>query len=337
MLFYDLLSFDRGLPGHTFLTAAETLKAEPHLDPEGLQGAARYFDGQVEFPERLCLENALDAAAQGALLRNHTDLVGYVLDHGQVVGAELRDQLSGETTTVYADCVLNATGAWLDRSLAPIRPGRPPLLRTTKGVHLVTPSLGSNAVVLFARADRRLFFVVPWFGFSLIGTTDTDEANPPDRVRAEQDDIDYLVGETRRAFPNLADVRPFYAMAGVRALVRKDGVHESDVSRQHAVRVQAHEGGPAGLVSVVGGKITGDRAIAEDAIDHLRGVVSAPIGRCITASRRLPGTPLDQQRLAAEIELEGSALGLDAAQRAYLVRQYGRAGRGGPAVSWRRA
>jgi glycerol-3-phosphate dehydrogenase len=324
MLFYDLLSFDRGLPGHAFLTAAETLKAEPHLDAEGLQGAARYFDGQVEFPERLCLENALDAASQGALLRNHTELVSYVVNQGRVVGAELRDGLTGETATVYADCVLNATGAWLDRSLAPIRRGRPPLLRTTKGVHLVTPSLGSNAVVLFARADRRLFFVVPWFGLSLIGTTDTDEANPPDRVRAEPEDIDYLVGETRRAFPNSADVRPLYAMAGVRALVRKEGVHESEVSRQHAIRVQTQEGGPAGLVSVVGGKITGYRAIAEDAINHIRSLISAPTGRCITASRPLPGTPLDQQRLAAEIDPEGSALGLNAAQRAYLARQYGR-------------
>jgi glycerol-3-phosphate dehydrogenase len=158
----------------------------------------------------------------------------------------------------------------------------------------------------------------------LIGTTDTDEASPPDRVRAEQADIDYLIAETRRAFPNLASVRPFYAMAGVRALVRKEGVQESAVSRQHAIRVQAQEGGPAGLISVVGGKITGYRAIAADAVDHLRGVVRAPIGRSITASRPLPGTPLDQQRLVAEIEPEGSALGLDAAQRAYLVRHYGR-------------
>jgi glycerol-3-phosphate dehydrogenase len=214
MVLYDLLSYDKSLPSHRFLSRAETLAAEPNLDPTGLQGAARYLDAQVEFPERLCLENALDAADHGAIVRNYTQVERFVIEAGRVVGAELCDTRNGERAAIRARLTLNVTGPWLDRTLADIRPSAPPLLRTTRGVHLVTRKLASNGVGLFS-SDGRFLLIVPWRGLSLIGTTDTDEPDPPESSRAEVDDIRYLVEETRRAFPGLASLNPKRRRAGV--------------------------------------------------------------------------------------------------------------------------
>jgi glycerol-3-phosphate dehydrogenase len=322
MLLYDALSFDKSLPGHRFLSEDETLVAEPNLDPSGLQGAARYFDAQVALPERLCLENALDAAAHGAVLRNYTRSERFLIDRRRLAGIEVRDGVTGERATVTAHVTVNATGPWLDRTLAEIRPSAP-LLRTTRGVHLVTERLGPNAVVLFARSDGRLFFVVPWLGLSLIGTTDTDEPDRPENVRADPDDLRYLLDEARHAFPGLANLRPYFSMAGVRALVRKEGVRESEVSRKHAVLDHAREGGPDGLLSILGGKITACRAIAEEAVD----LVSRKLGRrasCATHRRPLPGAPLDRAHLREEVARRAEKLGLSPEQQRYLLAVYGR-------------
>src|SRR4030081_1102434 len=96
---------------------------------------------------------------------------------------------------------VNATGPWLDLTTAGLRRGRRPLLRLTKGVHLVTPSATRHAHVLFAQRGGRLFFVVPWLGYSLVGTTDTDYRGDPADAAATREDVEYLVEEAKRAFP----------------------------------------------------------------------------------------------------------------------------------------
>lgn len=326
MVIYDLLSFDKSLPGHHFLSRAATLRAEPNLDPDGLQGAAGFYDAQVDFPERLCLENALAAAAHGALLRNHTKAGRLVVEGGAAVGAEVRDTLTGEQATIRARLTIAATGAWLDRTLERIQGPARPLLRTTKGVHLVAPRVNGYGVVLSARSDRRIFFVVPWRGMSLIGTTDTDERDPPHASRPERADVRYLLEETRRAFPAVAGLQPFFAMAGVRALVRKDKVRASDVSRRHALYDGEAIGGPRGLLAVAGGKITAYRGIAEDAVDRVCRALGthAP---STTARRPLPGAPPDRAALESATRQAAEGLGLNAEQALYLVAQYGQRAR----------
>jgi glycerol-3-phosphate dehydrogenase len=341
MLLYDLLSFDRSLPGHDFLSREQALAAEPALDPDNLLGAARYYDAQVGLPERLCFENALDAAAHGGLLRNYTRVERLLVEDGVVVGAEVADSLSGQRGPVRARRTLLATGAWLDRTLASCAQPARPLLRTTRGVHLVTSPLGDHAVVLFARRDRRLFFVVPWRGTSLIGTTDTDEAEPPESVRADRDDVDYLLDETRRAFPGAQRLQPYYAMAGVRALVRREGVGASQVSRRHKLLDHAARGGPDGLISILGGKITAYRAIAEQAVD----LVCRQLGRqTVGATDRLPlpGKPAGPERLLDALAAASAELPLDDLQRQHLAALYGQRAlsvldlaRGRPALSQR--
>ena len=115
MALYDLLSYDKSLPNHRMLSAAETLSEEPTLRPDGLQGAAAYFDAQVSMPERLCLENILDAESHGAAVASYTEVVDARREGDRVVALQIKSTETGETGELKAKVFLNATGAWCDR------------------------------------------------------------------------------------------------------------------------------------------------------------------------------------------------------------------------------
>lgn len=258
---YDLLSFDKSLPSRAFFDAARMAEMEPELRREGLKGAAAYYDAQVDSPERLTLENILDARAHGAVALNYAEVTGAVNEGGRTAGVRVRDLLEGGECEVRARLVVNATGPWLDRVALRLGPHPRPWLRTTKGVHLACDPVNRNAFAMRSPVDGRLFFVIPWLGYSWVGTTDTDFEEDPSLAAATRDDIEYLLESAGHYFPALRHGQIHWTNAGVRALVREPG-SASSVSRQH--RVVADR---PGLISVVGGKITGYRAIAEQVTD----------------------------------------------------------------------
>ena len=267
MFLYDLLSLDKSLPKRKRLGRAGALAAEPNLDPDGLAGAWRFYDAQVPFVERLVIENALDAAAHGALILNHARATGYLREGLRVAGAVVEDRIGGASLDVRARVTVNATGPWLDETLAPLRPGARPVLRRTKGTHLVVPRATEQAHVLFAKRDGRLFFVLPWNGYTMVGTTDTDYAGDPGTAEASREDVEYLRTEASRAFPHAPFDRIHFTWAGVRALVREEGVSAGEVSRKHKLYDHRRRDGIDGVLSVIGGKITAYRAIAEEVTD----------------------------------------------------------------------
>jgi len=267
MQLYDALSLDKSLPKRKWLDRDETLAAEPALDPDGLQGAWRFYDAQVPLVERLVIENVVDAADHGGLVLNHACATSYLRDGDRVSGAVVRDRIADADLEVRARLVVNATGPWLDRTIAPLRRDAKPLLRLTKGIHLVTPRATKQAHVLFAKSDGRLFFVLPWLDATIVGTTDTDYQGDPADAAATEQDVRYLQAEARRAFPNVPFDEIYFTWAGVRALVREEGVAEGQVSRKHALFDHERRDGVAGVLSVVGGKITAYRAIAEEVTD----------------------------------------------------------------------
>ena len=327
MQLYDALSYDKSLPTRQWLNRKQLLRAEPGLNPSDLQGAWQFYDGQVSLVERLVIENALDAASEGGVILTYAPAVRFLRDdQGAVTGAIVRDAFSERQVEARARLIVNATGPWLDLTTAGLRPGRRPLLRLTKGVHLVTPSASRHAHVLFAQRDGRLFFVIPWLGYSLVGTTDTDYRGDPSEVAASAEDVEYLVEEARRAFPTGRFEHIYYTWAGVRALVRIEHVREGKVSRKHAVHDHARRDGVPGIVSVVGGKVTGYRAIAEEV-----GVLVArrlgQTGRSdsITQVRPLPGGHLHdlQAYIDGEIWPAARELGLEREQAEHLGSVYG--------------
>ena len=182
MWLYDLLSWDKSLPRHRFLSAPDAKAAEPLLNGDGLKGAFIYYDGHVPMPERLCLEAVLQAAEHGAVIANHARAVG-LAHNGGIFTVTAKDELTGRTYKVRTRTVINASGPWADevnaKLIGPTKPG----LRRTKGIHLLIPKLSEHAIVMLAESDGRLFFAVPWREFTYIGTTDTDFDGDLDRMR----------------------------------------------------------------------------------------------------------------------------------------------------------
>jgi len=285
MMLYDMLSYDKSLPNHRFLSPAEVATLEPHLKKDGLSGAVLYSDARVDSPERLCLENIIDARQHGACTLNDAEVMGALRSGGTVEGVAVRNLLGGEELEVKGRMVVNATGPWFDRMAGILTSHTQNMVRTTKGIHMICPAINQRALVLFSGVDKRLFFVIPWCGHSLIGTTDTDFQEDPAQARATGTDVNYLLQSLEEFFPH-KDSPIYFTSAGVRALVMKGG-SESFVSRLHRI-VDGEQRNVPGLVSVLGGKITGYRAIAEEVTDLVCTKLKVNQS-CETATLPLPG------------------------------------------------
>ena len=280
---YDALSFGKTLPSRRWLAASAARSADRALQTLDLRGAAAYYDARVDSPERLALENVLDAEANGARAFNYCEVVSADPRSGRVA---VRDALDGAEARIGARVVVNATGAWFERTSAALVGRSPQRIRTTKGIHIVVPPLTERALVLYSRIDQRLLFAIPRGGLTWIGTTDTDYAGDPAQARATRADVEYLIQSVTDTFPRLTMEDVLYTTAGVRALVQQEG-RESSVSRMHKI-VDGEPVAPEGMISVLGGKITGYRAIAEDTVDAVCRRLGCRAG-ARTALRPLPG------------------------------------------------
>src|SRR5690606_30104289 len=217
--------YDKSLPRHQMLDREATLRREPGLDPDGLVGAAFYYDAQVPYPERLTVENALSARDHGAVVLTYAKVDRLLIENDQVVGVHFTDMLNGGEHEARGRLVVNAAGPWVDEVLRGI--GAPRMIGGTKGTHIVVdpfPGAPTEALYVEARADGRPYFIVPWNGRYLIGTTDTRYNDDLDRVFPTEDEIDYLISETNRVLPSAGLTRDdvLYAYAGVRPLPYKE-------------------------------------------------------------------------------------------------------------------
>jgi glycerol-3-phosphate dehydrogenase len=308
MTLYDLLSYDKRLPGHRFLTAAELETIEPSLCRQGLQGALAYWDAQANSPERLCLENLIDARDHGARTFNYAEVTGALYGSDLIEGIRVRDLLSDDRTEVgiKGRVIVNASGPWFDRVAGKLTEMRgAPQIRTTKGVHIACSPVANRAMVVFSHVDGRLMFVIPWLGHSWIGTTETEFADDPATARATSKDVDYILRSVAPYFPSLDTNQILFSNAGVRALAK--GKSGSSNSRRHRI-ADGTQPGAGNLVSVLGGKITGYRAIAEEVVDAVCGKLNTK-ALCSTAKTPLPGARGDVKPAAVpDTELEDETI-----------------------------
>ncbi len=286
---YDLLAGFRNVEPHRHLTVAGVREHEPALAVEGLCGGALYFDCWTD-DARLTLETVLAARSLGAAVLNHAEVTALEKDAGgRLAAAQVRDMLSGATTLVRARAFVNVAGPWLDHVRRLDDPGAPPRLRLTKGVHAIfdRSRIGNRDAVVIRGLDGRVMFAIPWQSQTLVGTTDTFYSGDPAEVRADGDDVDYLLGAVNRAFPS-ADVTArdiISTYAGLRPLVApEDERSASDVSREDQIFES-----PAGLISLGGGKLTTHRHVAELLVDRVAEGLGRKTGRCRTAEVPLPG------------------------------------------------
>jgi glycerol-3-phosphate dehydrogenase len=325
MTLYDALSLYRNVEPYRMLSAAEACRLEPALESSDLTGAAHYFDAQMD-DARACLEVALSARAAGAHIETYERVDGLTRRNGLVSGVRVGAR------EISSRVVVNAAGPWLDQVGAmgdddqQIRPQTHPQIRPqirlTRGAHLVMrPLLREHALVLSAARDGRVFFVIPWRGHTLVGTTDLDYTGDPAAVTCSDEERRYLLEETQRALPNsrISDADVVAEFAGVRPLVFEPGQPASAVGREDLITEDAQ-----GVIAIAGGKFTTARAVAERVIARVaRRLNRDDLSPCRTASTPLIGghSIPDGERQAWLARAQ--SLGLDGPQFDALVGMYG--------------
>jgi glycerol-3-phosphate dehydrogenase len=325
LLLYDLLSWRRNLPRHRPLGKRALLRLEPMIRERGLTGGALYYDAQCD-DARLVVATARAAAMQGAAIATWMTVTGLQVVDGRIARAELADQVTGETGRVEFRAVVNATGPWTDAVRRLEDPGAQPILRPTKGVHILFPRhrLGhAHAITFTSPIDGRVMFVLPWGELSYAGTTDTDHAESPETVTTTREDVHYLLRSVNALFPSarLAEEDVVGVWAGLRPLLRgPDGRGPSAVSREHQVLR-----GPGGMWTIAGGKLTTWRSMAAELVDKVARTLGQRSGPDATARRRSREEPLpggESPTLAGFQEMAERA-GLPSDTAEHLVRHYG--------------
>ena len=317
MLLYDIFSFDKTLPSHRMLPKEKFHQLFRYLDQEGLKGGAQYYDGQAVYAERLCLENIIAAEQAGATCLNYAEVTGLVRDRDRVTELECEDKLTGASFTVQGSnqaVIINTSGPWVDQvcqrgetgeQSAPI--GEKPKIGGTKGSHIVVPPFSGapdTALYVEAKSDGRPFFIVPWLGMYLIGTTDLRFEGNLDQVKADNNEIDYLLRETNLIIPSAQLTRDdvTFTYSGVRPLPNAEGQKPGSVTRKHIIYDHGSEG-VKNLISLIGGKLTTFRHVAEELVDTVGKKQQRHLPACPTLNTPFPGAivPSDE-RVTATVQ-----------------------------------
>lgn len=310
LMLYDFFAGTLGSSqGHRHFSRSEFMERFPCLNPALLTDGFTYADAQTD-DARLVLELIDGALSAGAVCVNYCKVTGFIDDRGQVCGARVQDMVDDKTAVVYARQVVNTIGQWTPDSGC----------RLTKGIHLILPKmLDGEALLLTAESDGRVFFIIPWYGITLLGTTDTDYSGGIEQVRVEADEVAYLLTEANRVLNvnwTAADVIGSYA--GLRVLKQSPKAMPSDVSRDWELKVADD-----GLLTSIGGKITSAR---EDAA-HIVNTICANLGldkACKTNARPFPwlAAAEDFRQWADAVLVKAAALGIDSESALWLIRRH---------------
>ena len=330
LMLYDLLSFDKRwqddpderLPSHRWLNKQDALEREPVIRGKNLRGAFLYYDAQMYSPERLALECLIDADAHGAALANYVEATKLRQSNGRITGCSARDTVSGRDIDIVAKATLVAAGPWadifLDRALG--KPSATRLLRS-KGIHVLTRALTKDCALTMAAGDGH-FFVMPWRGHSLIGTTDTSFKKSPDELAVSGTDIGDFLSFVDKFLPAAQlgprDVENSYA--GLRPLVDDGSGDTYHASRRAELVDHSKQDGAAGLFSAVGGKWTTSRALAETVVNTIADKMDFNIRMCTTAKSPLPGGRIGRWKAFTSDMLKSYPA---MASREHLTHMYG--------------
>ena len=319
---YDTLAGKKAIVHpHEYLKLKETCSRYPFLSGHGLKGALTYGDCQTD-DFRFTLEIINGAYDAGAVAVNYIEAVDLLTKNGQVLGANVTDRTDQTTFEVRASITVNASGPWLTRFGQSDKCTKP--IRLTKGVHIVLPKIVSNDAILgMSKQDGRVFFIIPWYGKTLIGTTDTHFAGDPDHVEIEDGDVDYLITAANRILNddlswNRSSVIGNFC--GLRALKNEMGKSPSSVTREWAL-----EETQEGLLSSIGGKFTSSRQDAAVIVDQAMEILQKPRGmHAPTEARPFPWCPqenfMDWKRRTLD---ENIHLGLDVETAEWCSKRYG--------------
>jgi glycerol-3-phosphate dehydrogenase len=291
---YDLLAGSSSLGPTKILSKRETQQRIPGIAAKGLKGSILYHDGQFD-DARLALALARTARDHGALVLNYVRCTELLKRDGKICGARVQDAETGQSFTLQASAVINATGIFVDALRQQDTPGLDPLLSVSRGTHIVVAgdflqpngSGPANAIMVPKTEDGRIIFAIPWLGKVVIGTTDLPASKVEMEPGHDPSEIDFLL-ETINPFlsrPVLrADILSIFS--GLRPLVTGKQANTSKLSREHHIDIS-----PSNLITVAGGKWTTYRRMAEATLDFAIQHNLLPPTQCVSKTIRLRGAP----------------------------------------------
>lgn len=278
------------------LSGEEVRTREPYL-ADDVDKAIAVPDAAID-PFRLCVANAADAQAHGARIETHAEVIDVLVEEGAVVGVEIEHgtgpakrsrRQTGETERIYAKHVVNATGAWAGHigEMA----GVDVRVRPSKGAMVVTNVRQVDTVINWCRPKGDADIIVPHETTCILGTTDV-EVGDPGNYPEHRWEVEVLIDELSKLVPALADARTLRSFWGVRPLYEppeRDTADTTDITRQHFILDHGDRDGRPGMTSIVGGKLTTYRLMAEEVVDHVCEELRVA-AVCTTADEPLPGS-----------------------------------------------
>jgi glycerol-3-phosphate dehydrogenase len=262
---YDFLAGVKKSERRTMLSAEETLRKEPLIKKEGLKGGGYYVEYRTD-DARLTIEVAKKAVENGACLLNYVKAEQFLYSGKKMIGARVKDCVTGESFEIRAKKVVNAAGPWVDEVRKKDHSMNGKHLRLTKGVHIVIDQsvFPLRQAVYFDTPDGRMVFAIPRAGKTYVGTTDTFYDGDARYPKPLKKDWEYLLNAIHFMFPDVQvsekDIESSWA--GVRPLIYEEGKDPSEISRKDEVWE-----GDSGLITIAGGKLTGYRKMAETVVD----------------------------------------------------------------------
>jgi len=283
--FYDFLSGKWSLGKTKFLSKKGTIRNLPGIAPEKLTGGILYFDGQFD-DSRLAINLAQTATEQGATVINYFSVNGFNKKNKRIESLLAKDELKGDTYTIKAKAIINATGVFADHILHLAEGRKEQTIAPSQGIHLVIDKKyfeGAAGLMVPKTDDGRVLFAIPWHNKLLLGTTDTAVETISTEPVALKEEIDFVISHFNRyAVATIGYENVESVFVGLRPLARSGDKNKTAVMpRDHQVEVLA-----SGLVHITGGKWTTYRSMAEHAID--KAAVSAGLKTEFCKTRDLP-------------------------------------------------
>lgn len=307
----DSLNSDQA---HRYFTRSEFADCFPNINPSSLKFGFTYLDAQTD-DARYTLELIDGALSAGAVCLNYCKVIELIENNGQLCGANIHSSVDRKSVKVFARQIINTSGQWLAKLQSDQTE-----YRLTKGVHLILPKiLADEALLLTAQADGRVFFMIPWYGRTLLGTTDTPYDGDVEAVKVEEDDIEYLLTEANHVLKSVvwkkSDI--IGQFAGLRVLKNSVEKSPSVVSRDWQLKTASN-----GLLSSVGGKFTSAREDAAQIVNKVCNNLHINAD-CKTQGKPFPWRPdADYAQWSADILTAAKALNIDDESAHWLIKRH---------------
>ena len=288
MKIYDMMAGKLGLGKSIIISKSETEKLIPNVNKKGLKGGVIYHDGQFD-DSRMAITLALSSDSKKTALINYCSVDSLIKKSDEVVGVNFTDIINSRKYEVKSKVVINATGVFTENIIRMDQPKIEKMIQPSQGVHIVLNRKflkGKHAILIPQTSDGRVLFAVPWKNYVVVGTTDTHVKNATEEPKAMKDEIEFILknaGKYMTIKPKKDDIKSVFA--GLRPLAATtDKKSTKEVSRSHKIDIS-----PSGLISVLGGKWTTYRKIAEDAIDSAISINKLKKKKCKTEKIKLFG------------------------------------------------